>query len=967
MKHTRGFTVLRLICISSLLFGYFLLSDYAEYRTHAAFLVGSSSFLPTCTPPTGLIISEFRLRGPGGVHDEFIELYNNTNAALTVCTADGSGGWAVVSSDGTVRFVVPSETTIPARGHLLATSSGYSLNSYAVGDITYSSNIPDNNGLALFNTANPANFSISTRLDAVGFTSNASLYREGTGLGPASMNFVEQCFRRNLAAGTPADTNDNIADFQYLATDGTFGSKLGAPGPENLSSPIQRNANMSMLLLDTTVAASLPPNRVFDSTSDPANNSTLGTLTVRRRIVNNTGAAVSRLRFRVTSITTYPPPSGTADLRVRTSSVLVNVPVNDSNTCAATGSPATPSCTVTVQATTLEQPPNQPNGGGYNSSLSVSLPQPLAAGASVNVQFLLGLQQGGSFHFFLNMEAMTDTAGVRLDPVNQTGGAGEDPLSRNFNWSVPLLSLSGRAGLDLGLSLAYNSLVWTKSGSYISFDDDRGFPSPGFRLGFPVIQPLYYNAQAGKNAYLLITPNGDRVELRQVGTSGPLFESVDSSYLLLNTSTMTLRTTDGTQLSFDWMGSDFQCTEIKDRNGNFITINYNEFGKIATIVDTLNRTINFNYENNYLSSIKQTWTVNGGTQQHTWASFFYRNPDLTIQTSFQGLTNVGPQNGSTLKVLSQVTVNDGSSFTFDYTSWGQVWKISHFAIDGTTLLNYRSYNLPLDSSTGQTDCPRFTQRLAWARDWNGDTNGVPAANEESPTGFAAPSATNWTMPDGTAESGTLAQVTLPDGTIQKVYSHATGWDKGLPLLIETHGRSTPGAAVIKQKSVVTKWNQDDLNLPLNPRVEEINVYDFNGSGQIQNRARTWIGYEPFTLADGMSCKLPQDVKEYQANASTVLRRTHTEYKLTSEYTSRRIIGLVREKTLFEVNPDTQAETLMSKVVFEYDEDGSILGNDAPVQHDNTNYTSSFRAGRANLSSVTRYDVINSSSIVTSII
>jgi YD repeat-containing protein len=963
MKHAPGFTAIRLLCISSLLFGCFLLSDDAEHCTHAAFLVRSSSFLPTCTPPTGLIISEFRLRGPGGVNDEFIELYNNTDAALTVCTADGSSGWAVVSGDGVVRFVIPSDTTIPARGHLLATSSGYSLNSYAVGDLTYTSDIPDNNGIALFNTANPANFSTATRLDAVGFTSNASLYREGAGLASIGAGFVEYCFRCNLAAGTPADTNDNVADLQYLATDGTFGSKLGAPGPENLSSPIQRNANMPLFLLDTTVGATLEPNRFRDLTSDPVNNSTLGTLSVRRRITNNTGVAVSRLRLRVTSVTTYPPPSGTADLRARTSTALVNVTVNDSNTCASTGTPATPPCQVTVQSTTLEQPPNQPNGGGYNSTLSVALPQPLTAGASVNVHFLLGVQQTGNFQFFLNVEAMTDTAGVRLDPVNQTGGEGEDPLSRNFNWNVPILSLPGRAGLDLGLSLAYNSLVWTKSGSYISFDDDRGFPSPGFRLGFPVIQPLYYNAQAGKNAYLLITPNGDRVELRQVGTSGPLFESVDSSYMLLNTSTMTLRTTDGAQLSFDWMGSDFQCTEIKDRNGNFITINYNELGRISTIVDTLKRTINFNYSANNLSSITQTWTVNGSPVTHTWASFAYRNPDLPIQTNFQGLTNVGPQNGSTLKVLSQVTVNDGSSFTFAYTSWGQVWKISNFATDGH-LRNYRSYNLPLDQTTAQTDCPRFTERRNWARNWNGDMNGLPSSSEETVSSFAVPGATSWTMPDGTAQTGTLAQVTLPDGTIQKIYSHATGWDKGLPLLIETHGRSTPGAAVIKQKSVVTKWNQDNLNLPLNPRVEETNVYDFNGSGQIQNRARTTITFQTVNLPDGTTRKLPQDVKEYQANATTVLRRTHTDYNLSTTYTNRRIIGLISEKTLFEVNPDTQAETLMSKVAFGYDETGSIQGNDATIQHDNTNYMSNFVAGRANLSSAKRYNVINATFIVT---
>jgi YD repeat-containing protein len=54
-------------------------------------------------------------------------------------------------------------------------------------------------------------------------------------------------------------------------------------------------------------------------------------------------------------------------------------------------------------------------------------------------------------------------------------------------------------------------------------------------------------------------------------------------------------------------------------------------------------------------------------------------------------------------------------------------------------------------------------------------------------------------------------------------------------------------------------------------------------------------------------------------------------------------------------------TLVSKVGFFYDNDNgasSIQGTDAPVQHDNTNYSASFVTGRANLSSVRRYDVNN---------
>jgi hypothetical protein len=179
------------------------------------------------------------------------------------------------------------------------------------------------------------------------------------------------------------------------------GQRLGAPGPENLSSPIQRNSSFGVNSLDPCVSASSPPNRVRDFTSEPANNSTFGTLDIRKTITNNTGGNVTRLRFRVIDLTTFPAPSGIADLRPRTSTAVV-VTVDRAPCGAGTSN-------VTVQGTTLEQPPGQPNGGGFNSSLSagtVTLATPLANGATLDLRFLLGLQQTGSFKFYINVEAL---------------------------------------------------------------------------------------------------------------------------------------------------------------------------------------------------------------------------------------------------------------------------------------------------------------------------------------------------------------------------------------------------------------------------------------------------------------------------------------------------------------------------------------------------------------------------------
>ena len=52
-------------------------------------------------------------------------------------------------------------------------------------------------------------------------------------------------------------------------------ASLGAPGPENLLSPINRNSQFGIALLDSSVSSSSSPNRVRDLTSDPVNNSML--------------------------------------------------------------------------------------------------------------------------------------------------------------------------------------------------------------------------------------------------------------------------------------------------------------------------------------------------------------------------------------------------------------------------------------------------------------------------------------------------------------------------------------------------------------------------------------------------------------------------------------------------------------------------------------------------------------------
>lgn len=368
-------------------------------------------------PPTvagQLIISEFRVRGPNGADDEFIELYNTTSSALTVQAADASAGLGVAASDGVVRCTVPNGTVIPARGHYLCANAGfpnpgtrYSLSAYPSGnngvtattatpDATYTIGINDNVGIALFNSA--ITFNLANRLDAVGPATEANAtYREGTGYTAVAVVNVDFSIVRiaDVTTGLPIDTGNNATDFRVVAVNANASlptASLGAPGPENLTSPVNGFPNIVPSLVAPCVSPSAPPN--FIRTGFGTNS---GTVSIRQRFTNNTGQNLTRLRFRIMDITTSPAPNGMTAILAATTSTT------------STEAQPCPSGTVTINGLTLETPPVQALGGGYNSSLSagtVTLGTPIAPGASINVNFLLNVSQAGDFRFGVEIEGL---------------------------------------------------------------------------------------------------------------------------------------------------------------------------------------------------------------------------------------------------------------------------------------------------------------------------------------------------------------------------------------------------------------------------------------------------------------------------------------------------------------------------------------------------------------------------------
>src|SRR6266545_530998 len=361
--------------------------------------------------------------------------------------------------------------------------------------------------------------------------------------------------------------------------------------------------------------------------------------------------------------------------------------------------------------------------------------------------------------------------------------------------------------------------------------------------------------------------------------------------------------------------------QIKDRNGNYITIGYGSLAEIRTVTDTLGRVINFNYDGfNHLLSITQNW----GGQTHTWATFAYGTQ--TIQTNFPGLTLNGTTNGTPESVLLRVGLADGSVYSFEYNTYAQVKTIRRYAPNNSNPVNfpgdyfqraYTTYGLPDTATNPQMDCPRATSRTDWAADWN---SGVTVA-------YAADLSHSW------------GQVTFPDGTIYKEFFATTGWQRGLTTQTENWSGG------VRKKWTTLQWTQDNTGVvyPLNPRVTETIVND-----EVGNRRRTTVDY--YT-----SFGLPSDVKEYDADTTTVLRLTHTDYNLSAVYTDRRIIGLPSASYLKDGN-----NTLFSKIAYEYDlnpNPNPYLQHPGPTaQHDTANYGSGFVQGRGNLNRNLRWDV-----------
>ena len=327
--------------------------------------------ITVANPAGATLISELRHFGPGmanNPNDEFVEIPAN-NAGLS---ADGAGGrlravqqlGATCADTPVLIGTIPNGTVIPARGHYLFVGTAYSLADYggamaAAGNATLTAEIEANRNVALFSTADVTQISSVNRLDAVGFGANTGgvcdLLREGNDAARRDAG-TRHCSASTATSAELCATSCRVWAVRRRAnrrtrmstrwTSSLLTPRRSMPGLERswgrrgrrtsprragCRTPTSRWGCWTIRRLRRrcrTECATV-------SMTDPVTSS-FGTLSIRRRVVNNTGGTVTRLRFRIVELTTFPTPPGTADLRALTSMAVVANPVGDAGTCAPT-------------------------------------------------------------------------------------------------------------------------------------------------------------------------------------------------------------------------------------------------------------------------------------------------------------------------------------------------------------------------------------------------------------------------------------------------------------------------------------------------------------------------------------------------------------------------------------------------------------------------------------------------------
>jgi hypothetical protein len=548
----------------------------------------------------------------------------------------------------------------------------------------------------------------------------------------------------------------------------------------------------------------------------------------------------------------------------------------------------------------------------------------------------------------------------------RAGGAANLIGSRSYTHSVPLFSLPGRHGLNLSLTLYYNSLLWEGlGGNGVSFTTEAFSPSYGFTLGYGYIQWDDSVTSTG----VLVDATGAKHPLFSSQTvAATQFTTTDSSYISVQHHVGTSSTDldsdivtykNGMQVFYqEASGSAQTCcpgsiapsdthlitrpVKIEDTSGNFISINYvdNSTTNLSSVADTAGRTINFIYTNGLLACVTDALSCNAAgsrTFNFGWNTNYILNYQFTqVQTSAWAV--IPPLQGPSFPytVLSTVTRPDGTKVQFSYGDWLVVNDIQELSSTGA-LRQETSYNFPLASAGALSDPPTYTQQTVTTFDkdnsprqavWNFQT-----AVSNLPSGGALVSCFAVTDPVGTTKITTISAAgNVFDGLPIK---EVTGTGTSTPC-------TTPPPTILR--TLTTQWTTDTNSsgalTGANPRPQAISVVLEDGTTQ----AQTQVTYDTHGNQT--------DLKQFDFGVNkpgALLRETVTTYATT--------LGNIFDRPL-DIQVKDGTGTLLQHQTFAYDNYATtplLPVSPLPVGFDNSGpYAPGTSTPRGNLTSSTVY-------------
>lgn len=513
--------------------------------------------------------------------------------------------------------------------------------------------------------------------------------------------------------------------------------------------------------------------------------------------------------------------------------------------------------------------------------------------------------------------------GARV-PSTATGGI-ETNGNKNFTFALPVAGLPGR-GINAAVSLVYNSAVWNKStapstgSTWMTYDVDSSWPATGWRMTLGQIE------NQGSAGYTLIDADGTRHALSLTSTSH--YDTTDGTFIHYHggSTSGTLSYPDGTIATYGAGGGGYRLypTQIKDRNGNYISISYagtNGAGpKISSITDTLGRYIAFYYASNG-DLIAVTQPGLGSSDVQT-IRFYYTDVTLGSGLFDSSFGVVKPNSVRTLQYVYFPTSAESSGahtgYKFDYSPYGmvrQITKLRGMNVSSTsttsagsvtsegTMAARTTYSYPT-TAQALTEVPTYSTRTD---DWAGRT-----------TSMAGGLAPYYSF--ATNEATGVSTVTAPDLTISETHTivNPGQWDDG--LVSDTYIKS--GSTTYARTHL--DWQLDSNNK--NPRTYQILATD---SVAGLTRA-TVLSYTSYNNVASVS---ERDFTSNGTVSSTELRRTETTYVTNSAYIGRRLLHLPLSVKVFPGGSSTP----ISRIDYAYDSYGtnhaSLTARPNIIMHD----------------------------------